>query len=63
MTPDPTDLAHLRHELRTPLNHIIGYCELLLEDAGKDDRAALVVELRRIHEDGRHLLALITEFL
>ena len=63
MTPDPTDLAHLRHELRTPLNHIIGYCELLLEDAGKDDRAALAVELRRIHEDGRHLLAVITKFL
>jgi adenylate cyclase len=63
MIPDPTDLAHLRHELRTPLNHIIGYCELLLEDAGKDDRTALAVELRRIHEDGRHLLALITEFL
>jgi CheY-like chemotaxis protein len=26
-------VAELRHELRTPLNLIIGYCEMLLEDA------------------------------
>ena len=32
---DPAALAHLRHELRTPLNHIIGYSEMLLEDAGE----------------------------
>ena len=25
--------SHLRHELRTPLNHVIGYSEMLLEDA------------------------------
>ncbi len=27
-------LSQLRHELRTPINQIIGYCEMLLEDAG-----------------------------
>jgi CheY-like chemotaxis protein len=26
-------LAELRHDLRTPLNHVIGYSEMLLEDA------------------------------
>ena len=31
---DRAALAQLRHELRTPLNHIIGYSEMLLEDAG-----------------------------
>ncbi len=63
MTPEPADLARLRHELRTPLNHIIGYSEMLLEEVGEKDRVALASELRRIHEDGKRLLALITEFL
>ena len=26
-------LSELRHELRTPINQIVGYCEMLLEDA------------------------------
>jgi len=30
-------LSELRHELRTPINQIVGYCEMLLEDA--DDAA------------------------
>lgn len=29
----PEAVAELRHELRTPMNLIIGYCEMLLEDA------------------------------
>ena len=36
MTPEA--LAALRHDLRTPLNHIIGYSEMLLEDAPGDAR-------------------------
>src|SRR5688572_26080934 len=26
-------VSALRHELRTPVNHIVGYCELMLEDS------------------------------
>ena len=38
----PEAVAELRHELRTPLNLIIGYCEMLLEDATEQQqRAAL----------------------
>ena len=38
----PEAVAELRHELRTPLNLIIGYCEMLLEDATEPaQRAAL----------------------
>ena len=33
-------LSALRHELRTPINQIIGYCEMLLEDASAEEHAA-----------------------
>jgi class 3 adenylate cyclase len=60
--PDPGALAHLRHELRTPLNHIIGYGELLLEDAGAD-HAPLAADLRRLLDDARAVLAAVNERL
>ena len=53
-------LAHLRHELRTPLNHIIGYGEMLVEDAGRPE---LEPDLRSILADAGELLCLINEFL
>ncbi len=31
------EVSALRHDLRTPVNHIVGYCELLLEESGADD--------------------------
>ena len=37
-------VAELRHELRTPLNLIIGYCEMLLEDATAEPRKAALGE-------------------
>jgi adenylate cyclase len=61
MTPDPASLARLRHELRTPLNHILGYSEMLLEDAG--EAGELGTELRRIHREGRAVLAVVEESL
>ena len=43
----PEAVAELRHELRTPLNLIIGYCEMLLEDATvEEQRTALEEALR-----------------
>ena len=33
------EVAHLRHELRTPVNQIVGYCQMLLEDAQEADLA------------------------
>ncbi len=62
MTDSPAR-SQLRHELRTPLNHIIGYAEMLLEDAGgsaDDDPAA---GLRGILDDARLLLRRINERL
>ena len=42
--PGPASLAHLRHELRTPLNHVLGYSEMLLEDAGEAGELARALQ-------------------
>jgi adenylate cyclase len=62
VTADPGPLAHLRHELRTPLNHIIGYAELLLEDAPSDG-AAMAGDLRHLLDDARAVLSIVNERL
>ena len=64
MSADSSTPPSLKHELRTPLNHIIGFCEMLIEEAEDDGagaRAALVPDLLRIHEAGRRLLGVINE--
>jgi sigma-B regulation protein RsbU (phosphoserine phosphatase) len=53
--------SSLKHELRTPLNHIIGYCEMLIEEALDSGQAAVVPDLERIHTAGRHLLGVIND--
>ena len=49
-------LTHLRHELRTPVNHILGYADLLIEEAGERHLEAFIPTFRRIHSGGRQLL-------
>ncbi len=60
-------LANLRHELRTPLNAVIGYSEMLIEDAqemdDEDGRAALIRDLETIRAAGTRLLSLINKIL
>jgi class 3 adenylate cyclase/CheY-like chemotaxis protein len=51
----------LKHDLRTPLNHIIGYCEMLLEEAADAPEQAFVADLERIHFAGRRLLNVIND--
>lgn len=58
-----TFIATKRHDLRTPINAILGYSEMLLEDAreeGKDSRAA---DLEKIHTAGRALLHSVNDLL
>ena len=56
-------LASMSHELRTPLNAIIGYSEMLIDEAGDEQRDEFVPELEKIAAAGRHLLALINDIL
>ena len=50
-----------RHNLRTPVNHILGYGELLLEDARDLSRGELVGDLEQILAAAREALAVINQ--
>jgi CheY-like chemotaxis protein/nitrogen-specific signal transduction histidine kinase len=56
-------LANMSHELRTPMNAIIGYGEMLMEDAEEEGNTAALEDLKKIHAAGGHLLALINDVL
>lgn len=57
-------LAKMSHELRTPLNAVIGFSEILLEDAEIESRnEEKIGDLRRINAAGKHLLSLVTDVL
>jgi signal transduction histidine kinase len=56
-------LAKMNHQLRTPLNAVIGYSEILMEDAELDGDEAQIADLSRINSAGRHLLSLVAEVL
>lgn len=49
-------LAETRHNLRTPLNHIIGYSEMLIEEAEDQQLENFAADLRKIHAAGKQLL-------
>src|SRR5438132_8327449 len=53
--------ANLKHELRTPLNHIIGYCEMLIEQAQDHGLEVFIADLDRIHSAGERLLGVIND--
>ncbi|HJR09569.1 MAG TPA: adenylate/guanylate cyclase domain-containing protein [Pyrinomonadaceae bacterium] len=55
--------SHVRHELRTPINAVIGYSEMLIEDAGEPDESEFVADLQKIHAAGRELLELIEDIV
>ncbi len=56
-------LANMSHELRTPMNAIIGYTEILMEEAEEEDLDSFVPDLKKIHAAAKHLLALINDVL
>lgn len=56
-------LASMSHELRTPLNAVIGYAELLSEEAQDAGHDSYDKDLGRILDSGQHLLRLINDIL
>lgn len=56
-------LANMSHEFRTPLNAIIGYSEMLEEEAEDFGYEDIVPDLLKIREAGTHLLDLINSIL
>lgn len=56
-------LASMSHELRTPLNAVIGYSQMLQEEAEADNRASDFQDLQKIESAGKHLLELINSIL
>ncbi|HWC64228.1 MAG TPA: ATP-binding protein [Rhizomicrobium sp.] len=56
-------LAKMSHELRTPLNAVIGYSELLIEDAEAAGHHEQISDMKRIHNAGKHLLRLVSSVL
>ncbi|MBE9506868.1 MAG: response regulator [Chloroflexi bacterium] len=55
--------AQLRHELRTPLNTVIGYSEMLLEDAQDQGLEDFIPDLQKIHAAAQRFLALISDIV
>jgi signal transduction histidine kinase len=56
-------VASMSHELRAPLNAVIGYSELLLEEAADEQDDQSIADLEKIHSAGHHLLKLVNEVL
>jgi two-component system, sensor histidine kinase and response regulator len=53
--------SQLLHDLRSPLNQIIGYSEILSEEAEGERREAFVVDLQRVRDAGHRILSLLEE--
>lgn len=53
-------VASMSHELRTPLNGILGFAELIREDAPNED---IREQADTIYQSGQHLLSLVNDVL
>jgi signal transduction histidine kinase len=56
-------LANMSHELRTPLNAVIGYGEILKENAEFEGRKGDVEDIDKVLLSGKRLLQLVGEIL
>ncbi|MFQ5672990.1 MAG: PAS domain S-box protein [Nitrospinales bacterium] len=56
-------MANMSHELRTPMNAIIGYSEMLTEEAAERNVKEFIPDLKNICIAAKQLLALINDIL
>ena len=56
-------LANMSHELRTPLSAVIGYSEMLEEEAEDAGEKTMLIDLGKIKSNAKHLLSLINDVL
>ena len=56
-------LANMSHELRTPLSAVIGYTEMLEDEAEDMGEQAMLTDLGKIKTNAKHLLGLINDVL
>ncbi len=56
-------LANMSHELRTPLSAVIGYSEMLEEEAEEMGERSMLADLGKIKSNAKHLLGLINDVL
>ena len=56
-------LANMSHELRTPLTAVIGYSEILMDEASDLGADEFVADLDKINSSAGHLLGLINDIL
>ncbi len=56
-------LATMSHELRTPLNAVIGYSEMLQDEAVDLGVSDMIPDLKRINQAGQHLLRMVSDIL
>ena len=53
--------TQLRHDLLTPITAVVGYSEMLLEEAGELDARDAVPDLQKIHASAERFLSLIDD--
>jgi signal transduction histidine kinase/CheY-like chemotaxis protein len=56
-------LANVSHEVRTPMNAVLGYTELLLNEASDRLSEEQLLSLQAIHRNGEHLLTILNDIL
>lgn len=61
VSPARVSISQLRHDLRTPMNAILGYGDVLVQEAKELGVEALLPDLRALHADADRLLERINE--